>query len=229
MRPFVLLAVVSFAGCPRSRPAPETPLELVRVRTPAARGPALVVIHGLGANERDLLPLAEAVAPTTQAIGLRAPIDLGGGRFSWFPVRFTDEGPIHDVAAAEQSRRSIVGTLERLAVEPTIDPSAITLIGFSQGAMLSEEVLRTEPRLVAGAVLIGGRTLGERPAPTSRARPRALIIHGTRDPIVPYAGTTKTREVLERDGFPVELKSFDAGHQVTPEMVDAIRAWLNAK
>lgn len=227
MRRWLLLLL--FVACRKPAVAPTPPLlESVRSEARAGKAPALVVLHGLGSNERDLFQLGQVVAPDAVVIGLRAPIVRGPNSFSWFPVQFTPQGPVHDAAEAERSRVRIVEFVRALREDSGIDADRITLLGFSQGAILSEAIALTEPELISGAVLISGRTLPElKPAAGVKMRPRVLVLHGTRDAVLPNENGVKTNEVLTRAGYEVEFKSFDAAHEVTGPMVEAIRAWLS--
>lgn len=217
-------------GC--TRPAPPAPpvepplFRAISIQEGRPRAPAIVVLHGLGTNERNLFDLGHAVAPDWHVVALRAPIELGPDRYAWYPVQFTPGGTVHDAAAAESSRRRIIASLRALRAEPTVEPERITLLGFSQGAMLSEAVALTEPGLVSRVVLIGGRTLPELRPTEATKRPAVLLIHGTRDDRVPYEHALATERVLRAAGYDVSLRSFDAGHQVTPEMTETIRGWL---
>jgi len=203
-------------------------LHALRSEAPVGRAPVVIVLHGLGANERDLFELGKQVAPNSLVVALRAPLQLGPDQFSWFSVRFTPEGPVHDVAAAETSRARIVEFVRALKLEPGVDPARVTLLGFSQGAMLSEAVAMTEPELVFAVVLISGRTLPElKPTPSAK-RARVLLLHGTRDPLLPYAGAVQTNEVLLAAGHDVDFRSFDARHEINGDMVAATRSWLAA-
>lgn len=222
-----LALAVLVVGC--TRPAPPADPLLVRassLQEGQPRAPALVLLHGLGSNERDLFELGRVVAPESHLVAFRAPIEQGPGRYAWYPVQFTPAGTVHDAAAAESARQRLVASLRSLRGEPTIEPGRVTLLGFSQGAMMSEAVALTEPGLVSRVVLIGGRTLPElRPAPATQ-RPSVLLLHGTKDERVPYDNALETERVLRGAGYDVTFRSFDAGHAVTPEMVAAIRAWL---
>ena len=219
------LVALAFFACRSSAPARPS-LHALRSEAPQGRAPVLVVLHGLGANERDLFELGKEVAPGSLIVALRAPLELGADQFSWFPVRFTPEGPVHDVSAAESSRSLIIEFVRALKLEPGVDPERVTLLGFSQGAILSEAVALTEPSLVSGVVLISGRTLPELKPVATTKRPRVLLMHGTRDPLLPYAGAVQTNEVLRAAGYEVDFRSFDARHEVSAEMVAATRSWL---
>lgn len=223
------LLVLLLVACRKPAVAPTQPLlESVRSEARAGKSAALVVIHGLGGNERNLFSLGRAVAPDAVVIGLRAPLVRGPDSFSWFPVEFTAQGPVHDIAAAEASRVRIVEFVRALKSDSAIDAERITLLGFSQGAILSEAIALTEPEVIDGAVLISGRTLPELKAVAgAKKRPRVLVLHGTRDTVLPYENGVTTNEVLASGGYEVEFKSFDAAHEVTEQMVEAMRAWLS--
>ncbi len=222
------LVALAFVACRSSSPPPRPLLHALRSVAPKGRASVLVVLHGLGANERDLFELGKQVAPESLIVALRAPLEVGPDQFSWFSVRFTAEDPVHDVAAAETSRARIVEFVRALKLEPGVDADRVTLLGFSQGAILSEAVAMTEPALVSGVVLMSGRTLPELKPVASTKRPRVLLMHGTRDPLLRYAGAVQTNEVLRAAGYDVDFRSFDARHEVTAEMVAATRSWLGA-
>lgn len=222
------LLVLLLLACRKPAVAPTQPLlESIRSEARAGKAPALVVLHGLGSNERDLFSLGQAVAPEAIVIGLRAPLVRGPDSFSWFPVQFTPQGPVHDVAEAERSRVRIIEFVRALKTDPSIDAERITLLGFSQGAILSEAVALTEPGLINRAVLISGRTLPELKPVQAQRRPRVLVLHGTRDMVLPYENGVTTNEVLTSAGYDVEFKSFEAAHEVTGPMIETMRTWLS--
>lgn len=227
---FLIFVVALTSSCQRSSRPPAAPaLHALRSEPPAGRAPVLVVLHGLGANERDLFALGANVAPGSLIVALRAPLEVGPDQFSWFPVRFTEAGPVHDAAEAERSRMRIVEFLRALKEEPGVDGARITLLGFSQGAILSEAVALTEPALVSAVVLCSGRTLPELKPTPSEKKPRVLLLHGRQDTVLRYEGAVTTNEVLRRAGYDVDFRSFDAGHTIDAAMMDAIRGWLRAR
>lgn len=224
-----LVAVVLVAGCRRPVPPPsEPPLVSIRSEAPTGRAPVLVVLHGLGANERDLFELGRQVAPASLVVALRAPLELRPGSYGWFSLRFPDGQPWHDAGEAETARRRIVDFVRALAKEPGVDADRITLLGFSQGAILSEAVALTEPALVSRVVLCSGRTLPELKPVASGKKPRVLVLHGRQDAVLRYENAVTTNEVLRQAGYDVDFRSFDAGHTIDAAMVEAIRGWLHA-
>jgi phospholipase/carboxylesterase len=156
----------------------------------------LVLLHGLGSNERDLLGLGAGLDPRFELISLRAPRPMGPDAFGWFDVTFKPEGPVHDGPQAETARRAIVRFLEELKRRPGVDAERVFLLGFSQGAILGISVALTEPGLVRGVVAVSGRTLPE--LAERKATGEVLVLHGTRDTRLPYALAENSREVLTR-------------------------------
>ena len=203
-------------------------------RAPSAggRAPVLVLLHGVGSHERDLLPLAETLDARLDVRSLRAPLAMGPGAWGWFHVTFTPSGPQHDAPEAEAARAAVVAWLRALREEPGVDPERIYLLGFSQGAIVSLSVALTEPALVAGVVAIAGRTLQEiqarvREHPPVDAPP-VLLLHGRQDAKLPFTHATTSAAVLAAAGVPHELRAFDAGHTITGVMRDDVARWLSS-
>jgi phospholipase/carboxylesterase len=239
-----LLAVIVCAACAEpasltqeARPVTVEPLFDLHVpaRTPSPHGkaPALVLIHGVGSHERDLVGLASAFDARLDVHSLRAPLVRGPESFAWFSVTFGPQGPIHDATEAEAARQKIVAFVRALREDPAIDPTRIYLLGFSQGAILSLSVAYTEPTLIAGVVAISGRTLQEIAAGVKGKRiesgPRVLLMHGTDDTKLPFAHAEASEHVLKGAGLPYDFKSYPVGHTVSAPMRDDIAAWLSAQ
>ncbi len=241
MRHASLAVLMVLLGCPRVQaPPPDAAAPrpgLASIFVPSRAGepgsaPTVVLLHGLGADERDLVGLGQTLDPRFALLSFRAPIALEPRGYSWFPVTFTAQGPVHDEAAAEAARVRLVEELEKLRRNPAVDASQIYLLGFSQGAILSLSVALTEPRLIAGAVIVSGRTLPEVAArvksPLSPTPP-ILVLHGRRDAVLGFENETATAGVLTRAGFNPELHAYDAGHEITQEMQRDLSAWLKAR
>jgi phospholipase/carboxylesterase len=236
-----LLLFCALTGChnghqrpvpPDAGPAqPELQFLFVPAREKTAGpAPVLVLLHGVGSNEHDLLGLEPSLDPRFALYSLRAPLPLGPQSFAWFHLT---PGLQHDPAEAEAARTSLVRFLRTLRQNPEIDPSRIYLLGFSQGAILSLSVLLTEPELVSGAVVISGLTLPEiaerAKASASLAAPHVLLMHGRQDARLPFARAIESQAVLQRSGFSPELKAYDAGHEINAAMRDDLGKWLMAE
>jgi len=130
---------------------------LVRPFEGAAAAGLLVLLHGVGAHERTVLPLAEPVDAAVQGVSVRSRWSLAPGRFGWFPVQFTPQGPRIDATAAEVSRKALVELLTRLQEALGLAPQRTVIAGFSQGGILSASVALTAQERVGGFGILSGR------------------------------------------------------------------------
>jgi len=211
--------LVALASC-KPTPSPLTEL-VVPARSPSPRAPVLVLVHGYGANEKDLASLASRLDGRFEVHAVRAPIVLGPDSFSWFPIGASAE--------AEPSRKLLARYLEWLRSSPKVDASRVYLLGFSQGAMLGLSLAATDPELLAGVVAIGGRPLGLPGMAKRGAATRVLIVHGRQDSRVPFANAAESQRVLEALGRGVEVRAYDAGHEISPAMLADVDQWLTAR
>jgi phospholipase/carboxylesterase len=212
-------------------------LSLVHLARPAQahteRPPLLLLLHGVGSNERDLFGLAPALDPRFTVLSLRGPNPLGPGSYAWFEVRFTPQGPVINPQQAEASRQALIGFIDEAVPAYGADPRQVYLMGFSQGAIMSASVALTRPDLVAGAVLMSGRILPEiRPliaAPEQVQGLPLLVVHGTADNVLPIQHGRASNELLS--GLPVSLdyREYPMAHTVSEQSLADIAAWLSRR
>ena len=185
----------------------------------------VVFVHGYGADGADLLGLGDALAPhlpDTVFVAPDAPQPCTGNPFGfqWFPIPWLDGS---SEEAARDGMAASVGLLdafldERLAAEG-MEPGAMALIGFSQGAMMSLHVAPRRAQAVAGVVAISGRLLvPERLAAEAVVKPPVLLIHGDQDPVVPFADMGLAGEALVGAGFETYGHVMEGtGHGIAPD------------
>jgi phospholipase/carboxylesterase len=198
------------------------------------RAALLVLLHGIGADERDLLPLAPALAPRSPCASVRAPFEAEPMGYAWFAVDYRTTPRTLDLAQAEESRAALCALLPELVARHGTDPARTFLFGFSQGAAMALSVALTRPDLVRGAVLHSGRVLPELGAPTAPpealAHLEALVLHGTEDDVLPVERGREIRDLLApRLGDRLTYREHDAGHFVTPATLDDATRWLAAR
>src|SRR5689334_7864650 len=150
-------------------------------REDRAGRPLLLILHGLGANERDFLPIVPML-PEGLAIGtVRAPTAYGPG-WSWFPPEQTADLPAQVDDAADAVIRF---------VEAQPDPASVGLLGFSQGGAIAVHVLRRRPGLLDYAVSLAGFLPGTADdAALGAVRPPLFVGWGEADDVVPAAWNT---------------------------------------
>lgn len=201
--------------------------------TSAAKAPLLLLLHGVGSDERDLMGLAPHLDPRAFIVSARAPNALGPGANAWFTFSVRPDGTrLVDTAQAEASRLRILQFLgEFLAAEPGIDPARVYLVGFSQGAIMAASVLLTEPARVGGIVMMSGRVLPEalaaRAPDAALAGKPVLVVHGTADGVLPIAHGRETRAAFSKLPLALTYQEFAMGHEVSAQSLAAVTAWLS--
>ena len=201
---------------------------------PSGRPPLLVLLHGIGADELDLLPLADALDPRFHAVSLRAPHEARPLGYAWYALDWTTSPPTPDLDEAERSREGLVAVIPELAARAGTDPRRTFLLGFSQGAIMALSVALTRPDLVRGLVLHSGRVL---PGLERRAAPgealaglEALVLHGRHDDVIPVERGREVRDLLAPLlGSQLVYREHEAGHEVTPSSLEDAASWLAAR
>ena len=168
----------------------------------------IVFFHGYGADGADLLGLADPLAghlPDTVFVAPNAPEPCNGNPFGyqWFPIPWLD-GSSQEAAdqGLYQSAEDLNAFLDARLSEHGLQPSALALIGFSQGAMMSLHVAPRRAAPVAGIVSISGRLLKpEMLVSEARVKPPVLLVHGDQDPVVPFEDMGLAGNALIAAGF----------------------------
>lgn len=203
-----------------------------RIREPAPRTPEsiLILLHGVGADERSLASLGEAVDPSTLVVLPRGRLEFGRGQFGWFAVRFGAGGPEPDLVEAEASRTSLLVFIAELQRVHGVAPDRTTIAGFSQGGIMSASVALTAPESVAAFAVLAGRILPElEPVLASRSRLahlRGLIAHGQHDNKLTVEWAHQAARQLELLGIHHDILLYPAGHELGEAMQADFLQWL---
>jgi phospholipase/carboxylesterase len=206
-------------------------LDVLRHRTrPAAGEPegALVLFHGRGADEDDLVPLLDALDPDRRLLGAtpRGPLSLPPGGAHWYVVPrvgYPDPDTFH--ATAERA----AAWLDALAQEAGIPPERTVLGGFSQGAVMTHTLGlgQGRPRYAALIALSGFIPVVEGWQPDlERELPPVAIGHGTYDPVIDVEFGRKARDTLEAAGAEVIYRESPMPHAIDPRFVAELRPWI---
>jgi phospholipase/carboxylesterase len=195
--------------------------------------PLLLLLHGVGSNEQDLIELAPALDPRFFLISPRAPLTLGPSSYGWYHVQFLPNGFLIDEQEADASRETLLRFVDEVTRAYQVDPARVYLTGFSQGCIMSVGAALTAPEKFAGAVGMSGRLLDSmlrKAAPAAQLRNLPLlVVHGIRDTVIRIDDGRSMRDELLR--LPVDLtyREYDMAHHVTPESMRDISDWLTAR
>lgn len=215
----------------------QNPLSLVHLAQHPSRNdgppPLLVLLHGYGSNEHDLFGLAPYLDERFLIVSARAPLAMMPGAYAWFELGFAEAGITIDLAQAEASRERIVAFIDEAVAVYGAHAGRVYMLGFSQGAIMSAAVTLTRPELVAGAVLMSGRVLGEMPPSAETLESLIdkpfLVVHGTLDTVLPIANGRASREFLSRLPVALEYHEYQMGHEVSAQSLADVNSWLRKR
>jgi phospholipase/carboxylesterase len=203
---------------------------------PSPRPPLVVLLHGVGADELDLLPVADALDPRLLTVSLRAPYETDPMGYAWYAVDWSTAPPEPNADQAEASRAALAAYLPELTARAGGDPDRLFLFGFSQGAAMALAVALTRPELVRGAVIHSARVLPflrdpvRRALPSALSRLEALVLHGTEDDVIPVESGREVRDLLTPLlGERLAYREHDGGHFVTSESAREAARWIDAR
>ncbi|WP_321969025.1 alpha/beta hydrolase [Paraburkholderia tropica] len=197
-------------------------------RRPAAR---LFLLHGVGGNETNLMPLADGLDQDIELVFVRGPLTLGAEQYAWFHVRFGEQGPVINAVQADESRLRLRELVRSLAGAETSAPVPAMMAGFSQGGILSASVSLSAPQDVPRFAILCGRILPE--LEPNLAPPEALtgvsafVAHGEYDDKLPVTFASHADAWLCRLGVARDTRLYPVGHTLSPEIVRDFSSWAS--
>ena len=217
-----------------TRPDPASgPEELSYEVRPAAGAPegALLLMHGRGTDERDLLPLVDEVDPTRRVIGItpRGPLSLPPGGRHWYALGGI---PTPNPETFHPTYAALTAFVDRLPQLTGVPWERTVLGGFSQGAVMSYAVGLGRGRPSPAAILALSGFLPEVPdfelELARRQGLRVAIGHGSLDPIIPVRFGQQAAERLAGAGLDVTYRESPMPHTVDPGFLAELRPWLES-
>ncbi|MGH2349069.1 MAG: alpha/beta hydrolase [bacterium] len=203
-------------------------------RPSGGKAPLLLLLHGLGSHEGDLMGLAPYLDRRFFVVSARGPVTLAPGAYAWFHTEFTPQGPVINPDEAERSRTTLIRFIDELVEQYDLDPDRVYLMGFSQGAIIGLSIALTAPDHLTGLVAMSGRILPQvreqLAAPERLAGLPVLVVHGRYDPLLPVDDYARpARDFLA--GLPVALtyREYAMAHQVSDESLEDVARWLTER
>ena len=182
----------------------------------------LLLLHGTGGDEDDLLPLGRALLPGAGMLSPRGKVlEHGAPRF----FRRLAEG-VFDQEDLAARTKELAEFIDSAAKAYKLDRDGIVAVGFSNGANIAASLLLRRPGLLRGAVLLSPMVPFEPDAPPALSGTSVFVGAGRADPIVPIAQAERLAELLRRAGAAVTLHWEPGGHAVTKSEVEAARQWI---
>jgi phospholipase/carboxylesterase len=185
----------------------------------AAAGPPLLLLHGTGGNEYDLLPLRDRLSPGAAVLSVRGTV-LENGMPRFF--RRVSEGVFdeEDLHRRAEELAEFVGTA---GAAYGIEDRALVAVGFSNGANIASALLLQRPGLLAGAVLLAAMGPYAEPPDVDLTGAFVIISNGDRDPMITAGVTQQLASQLRERGAEVVELPHPGGHQIYPAVLPEIR------
>lgn len=195
------------------------------------KNPVLILLHGYGSNEEDLFSFAPELPDDSYIISVRAPYDLQPYGHAWYAIHFdADENKFSDNEQAKESLKTITSFIDEILKRYPIDAKNITLIGFSQGAILSYATALTYPEKISKVVALSGYfnqdILPEVIDTKAISHLKFFVSHGSVDQVIPVDWARKAKPALENLGLEVEYQEYPIGHGVSPKNFFDFKNWL---
>jgi len=203
-------------------------------KTKLDKNPLLLLLHGYGSNDADLFSFATELPDEYFVIAARAPYDLQYGSYAWYAINFdADENKFSDVEQAKNSRDLIVQFIDELIQNFPIDSNNVSLVGFSQGSILSYAAALSYPQKIQRVVAMSGYVNADMAVDNYAENDfSALTIfasHGTVDQVIPIDWARKIKPFLDNLKIENVYKEYPVGHGVAPQNFFDFRSWLENK
>ena len=190
---------------------------------PAA--PLVVLLHGRGSHEREIISLAQHLPPDPAYAAVRAPIAEGGG-YAWFANRGIGRPVPESLRATMDWFRAWLDSVAPAG-------RAVVLVGFSGDAAFAGGLLLDDPARYAGAAILYGTLPFDAGVPTTPARLAGVpvvVVHGEQDTVIPRELLDRTWQyLLGESGAPTVAQQEPGGHGISPAAVRTVADWLSER
>ena len=211
------------------------PLSLTHLVRPSSitsgKAPTLIMLHGYGSDENDLFSFASELPEELLIISARAPYQLQPYGNAWYAINFDAvQGKFSDNEQAKESRIAISNFIDEVIANYPVDKDNITLLGFSQGTILSYAVALSEPAKVKNVIALSGYINTEIISPEFEKNDFSDLSiyasHGSQDQVIPVSWARKAPEFLNKLGVKHSYSEFPVGHGVHPQNFTELKKWL---
>lgn len=190
----------------------------------------LILLHGHGSNEHDLLSLGASIPENWTVVSVRGPHKLAENSYRWYDVKLVNEKITINIEQEEKSRKQLMELIADLITKYKIDDKKIVIAGFSQGANMAQTVGLGQPDLIAGFGVFSGRYVEEFTpfisTDTKLKYLRAYIAHGNLDNMLPKTYTEENINKLKDLGIQITYVEDSTGHSISIKQWNEFLMWL---
>lgn len=211
------------------------PLSLEHLIRPSqqtqGKPPVIFLFHGYGSNEEDLFSFAPELPQQLCVISARAPIPLPPFGNAWYSINFeASQGKWSNVEQALASRELILKFIDEACEAYGLDEENITLLGFSQGTVLSYTIALSYPEKVKNLIALSGYIDQNLLLPDFREKDHSTIqvyaSHGQIDQVIPMEWALNSQDLLEELNIKRVFEEYPVGHGVSPQNFHSFKKWL---
>lgn len=198
------------------------------------RSPLLLLLHGFGSSEEDLMSFAPQLDQRFFVVSPRAPFVLNFGGNAWFEIYFgSSPGLSINAEQYETSRQKLLGFIDEIVAEHDLDAKRVFLASFSQGAIMNYSLMLTAPEKLAGVVAMSGALVAEylpEIAPNDKLQDFPIFVtHGIYDNVVPIHYGRQAKEFLTKLPVALDYREYPIAHHVSEESLADIANWLSKR
>ena len=205
---------------------------LVRPSSLSTLAPTIIMLHGYGSNAEDLFSFSPELDERYLILSVQAPLDMVPYGHAWYEINF--DGNQNKFTNDEQAiaSRELVHQFIQEALEAyPVNPQEITLLGFSQGAILSYATALSYPGLVKNVIALSGYIHEPiiKSATTQENKVEIYGSHGSVDQVIPVSWARKNKDYLAQKNIAYTYSEFPVGHGVCPPNFQEFKQWLTQR
>ena len=190
----------------------------------------IFLLHGYGSNEEDLYSLKEIIPSNYVIISLRAPITIGLNSYAWYSINF--ENNIDrwiDIDEAINSKNIVINDILLHLKDLEIVNKRVSILGFSQGAILSWSIGIEHPDLIKNIIPLSGFYHPEITLKNLnfKFRLNCFSSHGINDEVIPIDWARRGIQILDKKNINIEFNEYQSGHEISKENLRDVIEWLN--
>lgn len=213
---------------------PALPLQyIIRESSLKDNAPLMVMCHGYGSDENDLFSFASELPEELFIISVRAPYPMQPFGNAWYAINFDNSGKWSDDEEVINSRDLIKRFIDEACESFPVNRNNVTLLGFSQGTILSLSVALTYPATVKNVIALSGyinkASLPDDLEDMDHSNLDIYVSHGSVDQVIPVMWARKTAPFLSRLNIKHSYSEFPVGHGVAPQNFYEFKAWLEKR
>ncbi|MFD2917790.1 alpha/beta hydrolase [Psychroserpens luteus] len=207
---------------------------ITRPSTLKENAPLLIMCHGYGSDENDLFSFAQELPEELFIISVRAPYPMQPYGNAWYAINFdAQQNKWNDVEQAVESRDKIAQFIGDACAEYPVNKDNVTLLGFSQGTILSYAVALTYPEKVKNIIALSGYIsedmLNDNLKDKDYSNLDFYCSHGSVDQVIPIDWARKAPKFLDTLHIKNTFSEFPVGHGVAPQNFYELKRWLETR